>query len=136
MAKPEKFGHLHLVYHFTILLMLSHTFQAFFDSLSSQNLCFYHFRLFFDKVSNFRNSILTNQKREWWFPNVSGTVWQRSKTACLQNLIQQSGEYDCNYFSFENKLCICYNKSYLAHGKKKKKRASSQLSSSRPEVFL
>ena len=48
----------------TIAILCLHTFLSFFCCFSSIFFCFYHFRFFFDEVSNIRNEILTNQKPE------------------------------------------------------------------------
>ena len=41
---------------------------------SKNNLCFFHFCFFFDKVLNFHNRILVNQKQELVIRIVSGTL--------------------------------------------------------------
>ena len=45
-------------------IMFTYTFFCIFVVVFHQKICFYHFHFFFDKVSNLRNRILTNQKPE------------------------------------------------------------------------
>ena len=76
-----------MLWHGSVWLILTNVtwkyyvlFWHFFVVFHHKICVFIIFISFSGKVSNFRNRILTNQKREWWFPTVSGTQWNCMKS--------------------------------------------------------
>ena len=82
-------------------------------TLCLQKNCFYHFHLYFDKVSNFSNRILTNQKPELVIKNcqwncmlVSDDIDKRYLTSKLEHL----ENYYQNGLSYLNGLLVFFHK--------------------------
>ena len=103
-------GSVWLVHNKKSYLILLCTFLAFFCCFSSQNLCFFFiFISFSDKVSNFRNRVLTNQKRELVISNC-----QRNCMFRLIVLIQWSVLNKCylfqNKIDYLDKIYFCFSK--------------------------